>query len=66
MLHGGVDSRLLGEVQWWRTDDLWCWSLEALVVKVHAAADGSDQSAESVSRRIAEERGITLVWDVSS
>jgi hypothetical protein len=32
MLHGGVDSRLLGEVQWWRTDDLWCWSLEALVV----------------------------------
>jgi hypothetical protein len=34
MLHGGVDPGLLDEVQWWRTDDLWYWSLEALVAYV--------------------------------
>ena len=39
MLHGGVDPGLLDEVQWWRSDDLWYWSLEALVVYVRVAAD---------------------------
>lgn len=39
MLHGGVDPGLLDEVQWWRTDDLWYWSLEALAAYVRAAAD---------------------------
>jgi hypothetical protein len=32
MLHGGVDRGLLDEIQWWRSDDLWYWSLEALAV----------------------------------
>jgi len=32
MIHGGVNPGLLEEVQWWRTDDLWFWSLEALAV----------------------------------
>jgi hypothetical protein len=31
MLHGGVDPGLLDEVQWWQTDDVWYWSLKALV-----------------------------------
>ena len=39
MLHGGVDPGLLDEVQWWQTDDVWYWSLEALVAYVRAAAD---------------------------
>jgi len=58
MVHGGVDPGLIDEVQWWRSDDLWYWSLEALVAYVRAAADRSGESIESVSRRIAHERGI--------
>ena len=34
MLHGGVDPGLLDEIQWWQTDDVWYWSLEALVAYV--------------------------------
>jgi hypothetical protein len=39
MLHGGVDPGLLDEVQWWRSDDLWYWSLEALAAYIRAATD---------------------------
>ena len=60
MLNGGVDPGLLDEVQWWRTDDLWYWSLEALAAYVRAAADRTDQSVESICRRLASERDITL------
>jgi hypothetical protein len=65
MLHGGVDPGLLDEVQWWRSDDLWYWSLEALIVYVRAAADRIAEPVESVCRRIAQERGITLTGDVA-
>jgi hypothetical protein len=65
MLHGGVDPGLLDEVQWWQSNDLWYWSLEALVAYVRAAADRTGQSVESVCRRIAEQRGITLAVDTS-
>lgn len=60
MLHGGVDPALLDEVRWWQSDDLWYWSLEALVVYVRAAADRADQSVESVCRQIADVRGISV------
>jgi hypothetical protein len=63
MLNGGVDPGLLDEVQWWRTDDLWYWSLEALAAYVRAAADRSGQSVESVCRRLASERDITVAGD---
>ena len=66
MLHGGVDPGLLDEVQWWRTDDLWYWSLEALAAYVRAAADRTGQSVESVCRRVADERGVTLANDDSA
>jgi hypothetical protein len=65
MLHGGVDPGLLDEVQWWQSDDLWYWSLEALAAYVRAAADRTGQSVESVCRRIAEQRGVTLAGDTS-
>jgi hypothetical protein len=51
---------LLDEVQWWRTDDLWQWSLEALAGYVRAAAERSNQTVEIVCRRIADARGISL------
>ena len=60
MLHGGVDPGLLDEVQWWRSDDLWYWSLEALAVYVRAAADRIAEPIETVCQRIADEHGVTL------
>jgi hypothetical protein len=60
MLRGGVDPGLLDEVQWWRSDDFWYWSLEALAVYVRAAADRTGESVESVCQRIADEHGVTL------
>jgi hypothetical protein len=59
MLHGGVDPGLLDEVQWWRSDDLWYWSLEALAVYIRAAADRIAEPVETVCRGIAKEHGIT-------
>jgi hypothetical protein len=63
MNHGGVDAGLLEEVQWWRTDDLWYWSLEALATYVRAAADRAGQPVQSICRRIANQRDITFAGD---
>jgi len=60
MIHGGVDPGLLDEVQWWRTDDLWSWSLDALAVYVRAAADRTGQPVASVARRIGAERHVVI------
>ena len=60
---GAVPDGLLDEVQWWRTDDLWYWSLEALAAYVRAAADRSGQSVESVCRRLASTRDVTVAGD---
>jgi hypothetical protein len=65
MIHGGVNPGLLDEVQWWRTDDLWFWSLEALAVYVLAAAERTDQSVASVARQIGSQRGAVLVDDAA-
>ena len=66
MLRGGVDPGLLDEVQWWRTDDLWYWSLEALAVYVRAAADRTHQPVEAVCTLIADDHGIMLDADAPS
>ena len=63
MVRAGVDPGLLDEVQWWQTDDVWYWSLEALVTYVRAAADRTDRSVGAVCRAIADEHGITLTVD---
>jgi hypothetical protein len=59
MRRGGVDPGLLDEEKWWRRDDLWYWSLEALAVYIRAAADRIAEPVETVCRRIANEYGIT-------
>jgi hypothetical protein len=43
---------------------LWYWSLEALVVDVRAAADRTGESIESVRRRIAARRSVTVTGAV--
>jgi hypothetical protein len=65
MLRGGVDPGLLDEVQWWRSDDLWYWSLEALAAYVRAAADRTGESVGTVCQRIADEHGVILASDAA-
>jgi hypothetical protein len=60
MLRGGVDPVLRDEVQWWQSDDLWYWSLEALAAYVRSAANRTGESVESVCQRIADEHDVTL------
>ncbi|MGH9229170.1 MAG: hypothetical protein ACRD07_10690 [Acidimicrobiales bacterium] len=43
MVRAGVDPGLLDEVSWWRTDDLWFWALEALLIYVRTAAEHSGE-----------------------
>ena len=66
MVHGAVDPALLDEVQWWQTDDVWYWSLEAFVIYTRVAADRTDQSVAAICRRIAADRGINLAGDISA
>ena len=66
MIHGAVDPALLDEVQWWQTDDVWYWSLEAFVVYARVAADRTDQSVGAICRRIAADRGVNLAGDFSA
>ena len=66
LLHGGVDPGLLDKVQWWQTDDVWYWSVEAFVAFVRAAADRTGQPVESIFPRLAHERGVTLAGDVTA
>jgi hypothetical protein len=60
MLRGGVDPGLLDEVIWWRTDDLWFWALEALVIYVRAAAERTDEAVATICRRIASRHDVQL------
>ena len=60
MVRGGVDPGLLEEVVWWQTDDLWYWSLEALVTYMRAAADRQRHSVAEMCERIARRHGVEL------
>ena len=60
MLRGGVDPGLLDEVSWWRTDDLWYWSLEALITYLRAGADRTGESIEVFCGRVAERLDVTI------
>jgi hypothetical protein len=60
MIRGGVDPGLLDEVVWWNTDDLWFWSLEALVTYICAATDRIGEPVVTVCERIAARRGVEL------
>jgi hypothetical protein len=60
MIRAGVDPDLLGEFSWWRTDDLWEWALDALVIYVRAAAAHSEQSVADICDAIANKRELDL------
>ena len=60
MVRAGVDPGLLDEVIWWRTDDLWVWSLQALVTYVRAAAERRAESVPAICGRIAGRHHVDL------
>ena len=60
MIRAGVDPGLLDEAAWWRADDLWMWSLDALVVYVRVAADRTEVAVGEVCGRLARRHGVDL------
>ena len=59
-LRGGLAPDLVGEIQWWHTDDYWEFALYALVVFIRAAAERLDVPVAAACRMIAERHGIEL------
>jgi hypothetical protein len=60
MIHGGVYPDLLDDAGWWEADDLWTYSLYALLIYVRAAADRTGRPSEAIARAIADRHGVTL------
>lgn len=60
MIRAGVAPDLLEEVGWWRTDDLWLWSLYALIIYVRIAAERRGESAAVVCASLAAARQVPL------
>lgn len=60
IVRGGVDPALLDEAAWWREDDLWFWSLEALVVSVRAASEHSGATPAEICERIGRRHAVEL------
>jgi hypothetical protein len=60
MIRAGVDPDLFGEVYWWRTDDLWVWALDALIIYVRAAAERTGIPPATVCARLASRHGLDL------
>jgi hypothetical protein len=63
MLRGGVDPGLLDEVIWWQSDDLWFWSLEALLTYIRVAAERAELEVAEVCERIAARHHVDLTSD---
>ena len=61
MIHGGVEPDLLGEVTWWNRDDLWLWSLYALVIYVRVAAERTGRTVGAVCQSVAPRHGVDLI-----
>ena len=60
MIRAGIDPGLLDEVSQWRNDDLWTWSLDALLVYLRVAADRANLTLPALCERVATRHGITL------
>jgi hypothetical protein len=60
MIRAGVQPDLLGEVVWWSTDDLWLFSLYALVAYLRIAAERTGLAMAVLCTRVAEHHGIEV------
>lgn len=59
MIRAGVDPALEDTVSWWRTNDLWLWGLQAIVVYARAAEHTGTPVAD-ICERVAARHDITL------
>lgn len=60
MIRAGVRPALLDEVMWWDTNDLFVWSLYALVIYIRLAAERTGDAVAVVCERLAARHGIEL------
>ena len=60
MIRAGVEPDLLDEVVWWGSDDLFVWSLYALIIYARLAAERTSRSVAEVCRQIAARHDIDL------
>jgi hypothetical protein len=60
MVRAGVDPGLVDEVIWWRTEDLWFWALQALVIYVRAAAERSAETVPAICGRLTSRHDVQL------
>ncbi len=52
VIHGGVEPDLRGGVTWWNRNDLWLWSLYALVIYVRVAAERTGTTVGAVCESV--------------
>jgi hypothetical protein len=60
MIRAGVTPDLLEEVSWWDTNDLWVWSLYALLVYARVAAERTGEPVAVICQRLAARHGVEL------
>jgi hypothetical protein len=58
MIRADVTPDLLDEVSWWDTNDLWIWSLYALLIYVRVAAEHAGESVAAICQRVAARHGV--------
>jgi hypothetical protein len=60
MIRSGITPDLLEEVGWWDTNDLWVWSLYALLIYARVAAERTGEPVAVICRRLAGRHGVEL------
>ena len=60
MIRSGITPDVLEEVSWWDTNDLWVWSLYALLIYVRVAAERTGEPAGVICQRLARRQGVEL------
>lgn len=66
MMRGGVEPDLLGEVTWWSSDDLWLWSLYALIIYLRVAAERTATPIQAVCEALATRHGVNITPDTGA
>jgi len=60
MIRAGIAPDLLDEVSWWDTNDLWVWSLYALIVFLRVAAERTGAEVAEVCEHVAARHRVEL------
>ncbi|HKY16324.1 MAG TPA: hypothetical protein VJM33_15465 [Microthrixaceae bacterium] len=60
MIRAGVDPALIDNAARWEVNDLWLWSLQAVVIYARAAAEYADVTVSDICDRVAALHDIDL------